>query len=234
MQIFAFDIIPSTMVVAQDILKTSVESVFCVLAKAQESGIGTNGRQWHSPIGNFYATYCFKNCSQELLTKISLVSGVAVVQALKTYSVDAALKWTNDIIINDKKVGGILCQFYDNALLIGIGLNFKVNPMNETQGAFFQSDTISECLDIDYSEFATILGKHLKHHLTALETDGFEHFIQIWHDYAAFRNREIEVQLPNDSIKKGIDKGINHDACLLLETQSGIEYFYSARITKVF
>ncbi len=234
MQIFAFDIIPSTMVVAQDILKTSVDDMFCVLAKAQESGIGTNGRQWHSPIGNFYATYCFKNCSQELLTKISLISGIAVVQALKEYSVDATLKWTNDIIIRDKKVGGILCTFHDNALLIGIGLNFKVNPLNDIQAAFFQSDKINECLDIDYSEFATLLGKYLKHHLTVLETGGFEQFIRLWHNYAAFYNREIEVQLPNDTIKKGVDKGINHDACLLLETQSGIEYFYSARITKVF
>ncbi len=233
MQIFAFDIIPSTMLIARDMLKKSSSDFFCVLAQAQESGIGTHARHWHSPIGNFYATYCFKNCSQHLLTKISLVSGIAVVQALKHYAVDVQLKWTNDIIIQDKKVGGILCEFYQGALFIGIGLNVKVNPVVDDNSAYFSSTHINESLDIDYYEFAKILGNCLETHIASLEKNGFSDFINVWRAYDGFYKRQIAVQLPNDMIKIGVDKGINDDGCLLIETQKGIEYFHSARIIKV-
>lgn len=234
MQIFAFDTVPSTMGVAREILKKTCDDIYCVLAKSQENGIGTHARKWHSPAGNFYATYCFKNVSQDLLAKISLISGISVVQSLKDYAIDAALKWTNDIIIQDKKVGGILCEFYDNALCIGIGINFKVNPVTDDKTALFSSDKIDDALDIDYFEFAKILGLRLSNHLNLLKNNGFGNFIPLWRNYAAFYNRQIAVVLPDETIKIGIDKGINDDGCLLLATQSGIEYFYSARITKVF
>ena len=243
MQIFAFDTVSSTMQVAKDILRDVIQksddTVFCVLAKTQTNGIGTQARKWYSPVGNFYATYCFKNVPQELLSKTSLISGISVVQALKNYTIDAGLKWTNDIIINDKKVGGILCDFYDNDLFIGIGLNFKINPVIDDIISLFATDTISntisdKSLEIDYFEFSKILGDYLNYNLKLLKKNGFNYFINLWGDYSAFYNRYIQVELPNKIVKIGIDKGINHQGCLLIQTQSGIEYFYSARITKVF
>ena len=233
MQVFAFDSVPSTMMIAQDMAQKNGDDVFCVLAKTQEVGIGTQGRQWDSPVGNFYATFCFKNYTQELLTKTAIITGISVVQSLKNYAIDAKLKWTNDIIINDKKVGGILCNFLENALYIGIGINFKVNPTDSQKTALLKSDKINENLDIDYSEFAKNLGSVLSDNLTILKQNGFEFFVSLWRDFAAFYNRYITVELPNGTIKTGIDKGINDKGFLSLETENVTQYLHSARIIKV-
>jgi BirA family biotin operon repressor/biotin-[acetyl-CoA-carboxylase] ligase len=233
MQIFAFDTVPSTMIVAQDIVQEFKGDMFCVLAKTQEAGIGTQGRQWESPIGNFYATFCFKNYEHELLTQSAIITGICVAQSLKKYGIDAQLKWTNDIIINDKKIGGILCDFLSGVLYIGIGINFKINPISDNKTSLLHSDKIDENLDIDYLEFAKILGISILDNLKILKSNGFEYFVDVWRSYAAFYNRYINVECPDSTIKTGIDKGINHKGFLCLETENGMEYLYSARIIKV-
>jgi BirA family biotin operon repressor/biotin-[acetyl-CoA-carboxylase] ligase len=221
------------MIIAQNMAQEISDDVFCVLAKTQDAGIGTQGRRWDSPAGNFYATFCFKNYAHELLTKTAIITGISVVQSLKNYAIDAKLKWTNDVVINDKKVGGILCDFLDNSLYIGIGINFKVNPMRDNETALLKSDKINENLDIDYSEFAKILGLSIVDNLNIFKNGGFEYFVNLWRDYAAFYNRHIAVELPNGITKTGIDKGINEKGFLSLETENATEYLHSARIIKV-
>lgn len=233
MQVFAFDTVPSTMLVAQDMAKAIKNESFCVLAKSQEAGIGTQGREWASPVGNFYATFCFKNFQQAFVTKTAIVTGISVVQTLKEHDIKVKLKWTNDIIINDKKVGGILCDFIASDLYIGIGINFKISPANNNKTALLSSGHIHENLEIDYTEFARILGKTISENLIFLKHNGFEEFVPLWQECSGFYNRMIDVELPSGVIKTGIDKGIDNNGCLMLQTSDNTEFFYSARIIKV-
>ncbi|MFT6072609.1 MAG: BirA family biotin operon repressor/biotin-[acetyl-CoA-carboxylase] ligase [Alphaproteobacteria bacterium] len=230
MQVFQFDAVASTMTKAQDLAKQCYDPMFCVLAKQQTEGKGTHGRVWESPIGNYYVTYCLQQSNVCHLPQISIIVGISVAQALQHYDIDISLKWTNDLMVHRKKVGGILCVIQNNMILVGLGINFKVNPLISDSNNFFQTDYICKNLEISYLEFSKLLGCQLLLNLKAFSSNGFSEFMAYWQNYGAFYNQQISIELPDGSIKIGIDKGINTDGCLLLETQNGIEWFHSARI----
>lgn len=99
-----------------------------VLAIRQWSGRGQLKRPWHSPIGNIYAAL---NCFPlDKFPNVSLpvIMGFCVVKAFKELGINLFLKWPNDLILNKKKVGGVLIEEKNQDILTGIGLNLNVFP----------------------------------------------------------------------------------------------------------
>jgi biotin-[acetyl-CoA-carboxylase] ligase BirA-like protein len=219
--------------------KTINEDNFCVLAQQQQLGQGTQGRIWHSPKGNFYATYGFNKKDYQFekngqIALIALIAGIAVAEILTAYNIDIGLKWSNDLIIDDKKTGGILCIIHDNYIMIGIGINFISDDNNKLyQQGFFPSTFIRCYFDISFFDLAQKLGNYLKNNFDIYTQQGFTPFQQAWQNYSAFCNRLITVELPDKSLKTGIDSGIDAQGRLIIHTQKGIEYFHSVRIVKV-
>ncbi|MGH8552656.1 MAG: biotin--[acetyl-CoA-carboxylase] ligase, partial [Methylococcales bacterium] len=110
------------------------------LAESQSAGKGRNGKSWVSPFGsNVYLSLTWHYPDgPAALSGLSLAVGVAVVRALSSLNVrDIRLKWPNDILWNEKKVGGILIEVFGDAhgpcsVIIGLGLN---HAMSLDQGA---------------------------------------------------------------------------------------------------
>ncbi|MGB9728613.1 MAG: biotin--[acetyl-CoA-carboxylase] ligase [Thermoprotei archaeon] len=104
-----------------------------VLANEQSTGHGRHGRKWFSPRGGLWFSYLKTvNIQPELLDLISTACGVAVALSLRDLNLNALIKWPNDIIVNNKKIAGILIstKIMKNkitALVIGVGLNLNVN-----------------------------------------------------------------------------------------------------------
>lgn len=102
-----------------------------VVADRQEAGRGRRGRNWDSPSGvNIYMTLLLKpDIEIAHASMLTLVTALAVVQAVeKQTGIEAGIKWPNDIVINGKKVCGILTEMsaqfdYINHIVIGIGIN---------------------------------------------------------------------------------------------------------------
>lgn len=104
-----------------------------VLARQQTAGRGRLGRQWVSPSDSgIYASFLLKpeaNSLQNLAT-ITLAVGVAVARAIRTTAgIEIGLKWVNDLVVDGKKLGGILCEMpaspAGKSLIIGIGINVR-------------------------------------------------------------------------------------------------------------
>ena len=105
-----------------------------VISNEQTNGYGKNDRQFISnkDTGIYMSILINPNCLIEESLKITILTSVAVLSAIKSvYNLDVKLKWVNDIILNDLKVGGILCEsqinlnnnIIDN--IVGIGINVK-------------------------------------------------------------------------------------------------------------
>ena len=106
-----------------------------VISNEQTNGYGKNNRQFMSnkDVGIYMSILINPNCLIEESLKITILTSVAVLSAIKSvYNLDVKLKWVNDIILNDLKVGGILCEsqiklntnIIDN-MIVGIGINVK-------------------------------------------------------------------------------------------------------------
>ena len=92
------------------------------IAKEQTKGKGRLGNSWESPIGGFYFSVLSR--SHKLLP---LIMGLSVILSLKEFVSGVKLKWPNDIIFSNKKMGGILCENLGNISVSGVGLNLNNN-----------------------------------------------------------------------------------------------------------
>ncbi len=107
-----------------------------ILSQKQTHGRGTNNRTWLSDSGNiFLSTLLRPNGNKKYWSQISLLVGLSVFETLVEIGVkrkDVRIKWPNDILLNFKKVCGILIESIDNFVVIGIGLNLKSSPKKIT------------------------------------------------------------------------------------------------------
>lgn len=94
-----------------------------VVAESQSAGIGRHGHSWHSEdLGGLYLSIILRIPGVGPFVTLSL--GLAVQEALQEVAgVAADLRWPNDVMLNERKVAGILVQTADDALIAGIGIN---------------------------------------------------------------------------------------------------------------
>ena len=98
-----------------------------VLAERQSAGRGQHGRRWESPAGGLYLSAVVENVPVDVRNRLALVAGLAVARLLRGSGVAAMIRWPNDVVIEGKKVAGILCEAVARgnrwAAVIGIGVN---------------------------------------------------------------------------------------------------------------
>ena len=116
---------PSTQEIARQLLKNGQAQVGdTVVADRQTDGRGRYGRTWISPAGGLYLTAIL---AYDAL--ISLRCGLAVVRALESNGISAGLKWPNDVLVNDRKIAGVLVETDGTICFAGIGLNLTSAPL---------------------------------------------------------------------------------------------------------
>jgi BirA family biotin operon repressor/biotin-[acetyl-CoA-carboxylase] ligase len=128
--------VPSTMDALHELAQAGAPPGTAVIAEEQTAGRGSRGRAWSSPRGGLWVSVLARPASAGL-ELVSLRSGLAVVDALDRFGVggELRLKWPNDLMLGDRKAGGILCEarWQGTALawvVIGLGLNVA-NPPGE-------------------------------------------------------------------------------------------------------
>lgn len=130
-EVLYFDTIDSTNTKAQELAEKGYPSGTLVVADKQESGKGRRGRSWVSPSGTgIFMTLMIKpDINPNNASMLTLVAALAVAKAITSVTGEKALiKWPNDIVINGKKVCGILTEMnaqfdYINHIVVGIGIN---------------------------------------------------------------------------------------------------------------
>jgi BirA family biotin operon repressor/biotin-[acetyl-CoA-carboxylase] ligase len=129
-EIVSYDSVNSTNDIAKSLVGESGKEGTVILAESQTQGKGRQGRTWYSEenVGIYLSTFLKLSVPPGQTAQITLVAGVALVQAVNEFSrARAHLKWPNDILLNGKKVAGILTEnCRDNThsgVIIGIGIN---------------------------------------------------------------------------------------------------------------
>jgi BirA family biotin operon repressor/biotin-[acetyl-CoA-carboxylase] ligase len=105
-----------------------------VVAQRQTAGRGRPGRVWVSPAGNLYLSVLLRpRLASESAGVLPLAVGVAVAEAVAEWGVEARLKWPNDIVARERKLGGILVEASAGmagleTVVVGVGLNLALDP----------------------------------------------------------------------------------------------------------
>ena len=134
-EIFKFDSVTSTNDVAIDLIKEEKKKSGCVYADIQTKGRGTHGRKWIYAKGNLFASIFFplKN-NYPPFNEFSIINPIIISGVIKHFCEEKniTLKYPNDVLVNEKKICGILQELInlDNRkfLIVGIGVNIATNP----------------------------------------------------------------------------------------------------------
>ena len=127
-----FDRVSSTMDVLHELAGAGAEAGSAVLAGEQLEGRGSRGRSWHSPPGGLWLSVLFRPRVVQGLEVISLRAGLAVAEAMQPLvSEPLQLKWPNDLILQGRKLGGVLCEARWQGESLGwVGVGVGVNVKN--------------------------------------------------------------------------------------------------------
>jgi len=129
---------PSTNTAAMALAQKGAEDGTVVVAERQTAGRGRLGRSWYSPAGeNLYCSVIVRQTQSqtrldEWLSWLPLLSAVAAAHAIQAVAaLQARLKWPNDILINQRKLGGVLCESNSSRtqgrfVVVGIGINVNI------------------------------------------------------------------------------------------------------------
>lgn len=189
-----------------------------VFADWQVAGRGRRGRQWLSPPAANLQVSCFKRFSHgyHAMAGLSLAAGVAVADALVHCGVAGArLKWPNDLVHGDAKLGGILVELGGEAAgpchaVIGIGINVRVPEAMQRALARPCADLAGLLGDAapTRNALAVALVARLVDALDAFAASGFAAFADAWAGYDALAGRRIRVDGVRgafDGIAEGVD-----------------------------
>ncbi|HEY7854247.1 MAG TPA: biotin--[acetyl-CoA-carboxylase] ligase [Aquiluna sp.] len=129
-----------------------------VIAGSQTNGQGRLGREWLSPSGASLSLSIAIKRPVENPGWLTLLAALAVQRMIKDLKIsDVGIKWPNDVLVQGKKISGILAQLIDGVVIVGIGLNLK------KQAPDLVATSLEELgLDLDIDTAASEIGALLK------------------------------------------------------------------------
>jgi BirA family transcriptional regulator, biotin operon repressor / biotin---[acetyl-CoA-carboxylase] ligase len=215
----------------QDLARNAPDTsrLHCFLTEYQTIGRGRFGRKWFSPFAsNLYLSCCWsvkKNLHS--LQGLSLVISLAIIEAIKKFTgLTLSIKWPNDILWKNKKLGGILIEI-DSAsynhirVIIGVGLNVNM-PANATAVIDRPFASLNQLMhqDLNRNVLAGYVIQSMREYLSLFSEKGFACFLPLWAQYDALFGKEITLQIGTEK-KTGRMRGINAQGLLLLEQNNG-------------
>lgn len=126
-----FDSIDSTNLKGMELLKSGKKN-FLIVARKQTKGYGRFNRKWESNEGGLYFTFSYDSKRLTYSPQFfSIVCCMGVYNSLKNEIEDLTYRWPNDILVKDRKISGILLEYFDNFILAGIGINVNNDGFSE-------------------------------------------------------------------------------------------------------
>lgn len=198
-----------------------------VLADAQTAGRGRSNRHWVTSPGTGLAmSLVFRLTSEEkpFVSRFTALSALSLVKALEPYSLEAEVKWPNDILLCGKKVGGVLVEadwLGDEpvGLVVGMGVNVSAGSVPITP-LRYQAVSIEDALgrQIDRWELLALILKEMKVTRSILTRGAF---IDLWNAHLAFRDQWIRIKMAGQVEQRVKLLGVTEAGSLLIQTEEG-------------
>ena len=204
-----------------------------VIAGHQTAGRGRHDRSWQSPPGTglcLSLAYTFTELPDRL-PNLTLSLGVGVVNALSGLGIGGvSLKWPNDIVAMNGKLGGMLTEVQSGAdgdvtVVAGIGLNIDLPEELDLRADHYWTQRAVGIRSIHANPPSreVLAGAIIEHLLTTLvqfDELGFASFVDEWRQHDWLHGSVITVEMPDRQIT-GVAAGIDEDGALLVDTRAG-------------
>lgn len=240
---YRFDSVDSTLLEAKRI-RTTVKGPFTVVSRVQTGGVGRLGRAWSSPPGGLWYTLAWPAALPlPRYGALPLVAGLAVVDAIEPFLADSmahsAIKWPNDVLLNDAKVAGILCQSATDAaglvFYIGIGINVNFSHDALPRDLRHPATTIAQenGSPIEPESLVGPLTDRLAQLLPLLEREGFAPLLPELQARLAWLHQQVTAEVDGEGSISGELCGVSPEGHLLLATAREIREVTSGEVRRL-
>jgi BirA family biotin operon repressor/biotin-[acetyl-CoA-carboxylase] ligase len=214
-----------------------------LLALEQTAGRGRRGKTWISQAEDsltFSMAYPFpKSFTMMQLQGLSLVCGLCILKSILQFlnlsessgkHLGLGLKWPNDILLNHRKLGGVLVEGGQKSphdplwMIIGVGLNLRSPPLTTDH---LEATSIAEInphgQSLDAQSLYRLITINMGNTLDQFSEKSFNHFQDEWNHWDVWHNQTLRVHQEQQEIISGKSMGVNADGYLLLNTPLGIK-----------
>jgi BirA family transcriptional regulator, biotin operon repressor / biotin---[acetyl-CoA-carboxylase] ligase len=221
-QIHYVDETTSTMDIARELARKGCRDLTVVIAAKQNTGRGRLNRKWLSSEGGLYFTLVLRPLIPPVLSpRVNFAVSFVLAETLRSlYGIEAMVKWPNDILVQDKKVAGILSELEsvaDRVAYVNVGIGINVN--NDTSSVDLPATTIKEILGRPVSR-RDLLEAFLDAFETRMTEDLLENVIPMWKKYMITLNRHVRVVTVTEIIE-GVAVGVDETGALIVQLADG-------------
>jgi BirA family transcriptional regulator, biotin operon repressor / biotin---[acetyl-CoA-carboxylase] ligase len=212
----------STNTVAKQMAEKGAQEGTVIIAETQSRGKGRLGRKYVAKPGGLWMSIILKPKIDPMhASSITLLAAVSVTKALRGIGLEAVIKWPNDVLVNGKKICGILTEMSAetdvvNFIILGIGVNLNNDAPLDT------ATTVKAELgrDVNRVEFTQSLLEMLEEDYVTFKSEGFTPILWSWRRYSDTLGRPVEVTYQSEVIS-GIAEDVGDDGSLIVKLSDG-------------
>lgn len=229
-KIFFYETVGSTNTIAAELAEKGEEEGTVVIADCQNKGKGRLGRHWVSPPGvNIYISILLRpDIEPKDATLLTIMAAVGCTVALRRVTgLNVTIKWPNDLIVSNKKLGGILTEMRTTRKMIeyvitGIGIN--VNMDSDALPNAIKEVATSVKMEMDKlhsrTEIITEILNEINHWYKILKEKRRPELLSQWEQLTSTLGREVKIILGKETLT-GLAESIDNEGMLILRLPSG-------------
>lgn len=238
LDVYVFDTVASTNDVASQLLAEGKSRIVC-LAEHQQAGRGRRGRVWHAlPGDSLCCTFGWRyQVGIQALQGLSLAVGVVLMDVFKEFGASGlGLKWPNDIVSYQGKVGGVLIEVSGEAdgpcqLVVGIGLNIRNQPCLQEGVDQSVSSLANHCATLPgRNDLVVAIISKVSQLLDEFAATGFAPWQPRWKEYDFFANQQVVLSGGVTPVW-GLNAGVDTHGALLMEEGGAITPYYGGELS---
>ena len=228
-EILCFRKVFSTNSIAKFLANHSAEDGTVLISEIQTKARGRSGKKWESPEGGIWMSIILRpQVPPARIGLITLATGVAIAKTIRSYGLDARIKWPNDVLIHGDKISGVLTEI--NAtfneidwVVVGIGIDSNMKLEDFPEDVRVGTTTLTEELptEIDENELIAIFLNEFEKVYKLYKDGEIESILKDWRELSDTIGKYVNITQTGGKITQGYVVGINNEGSLILERQDG-------------
>lgn len=227
-KVHTFEEVNSTNEEAKKLADEGAKEGTVVIAEMQKKGKGRLNREWVSPKGGLWLSIILRpDFGSEEASKITMMAGVAAVESIIYPGLDARIKWPNDVLINGKKICGILTEMRSHnknvdyvVLGLGINANFDLEELPEQIRGSATSLRYELGKDVNIQGLLQQIIKEVDYYYDILKSGKSNKIVGIWKKQCDTLGRNVRIITQNETIE-GIALDIDDKGALAVRAGDG-------------
>ena len=229
-KLYVYNEVSSTNTVAKFLSMNGAENGSVVISEKQTAAKGRSGKSWESPLGGIWLSIILHpHVDHSKIPLITIATGVAVAKTLERIGIEnPEIKWPNDIIINDKKVCGILTEAVTKfnsieSVIVGVGIDANLNIEDFPEELQEGTTTLKQELGRKGNEnkLIAIFLEEFEKISEIFRYEGYEEILKEWRKRSYTIGKIVEVREPFNKYYDGYVVGTGKDGALIVEKIDG-------------